>query len=140
MAHRKVKIACGLNKTANAMVVSLLTNRLILGRPARCPQCQRKFVLRDPSIDDENPDDSDEVVAAEGDLLDQETLGSEEFLTDKGRAYVTLEQLRQWHTRKECAGFARWVMRKTTVIAADGTGYFLEDYDEWLSAGMPDVN
>ena len=123
----------------NCSFALIVTNRLILGRPARCPQCQRKFVLRDPSEDNESPAGSDVVVADKGDLLDQETLGSEEFRTEEGRAYVTLEQLRQWHTRKECAGFARWVMRKTSVMAASGTGYFLEDYDEWLSLDMPDV-
>ena len=71
-------------------------------------------------------------------MLAKETLGSEEFLIDKGRAYITMEQLRDWHSGVECARFAQCIMRKTSVMAADGTGYFLEDYNEWLSLGMPE--
>jgi hypothetical protein len=124
----------------------IVTNRRILGRPARCPQCDLKFILEDPGPADDVtiefpervPTDFPEPVATKPTAPGEETVLSEELLVDQGRAYVSMEQIKMWYSKEEEAKFLRWIMYKTTALAADGMGFFLEDYDEWLNLGMPD--
>jgi uncharacterized Zn finger protein (UPF0148 family) len=115
----------------------IVTNRRILGRPARCPKCEIKFTLEEPESDDtiaENEPGTTVTSSAPG----EETVLSEDLLVDKGRAYVSMEQIKVWHSKEEQSRFLRWIMYKTAALAAGGMGFFLEDYDEWLSLDMPD--
>ncbi|MBT6153427.1 MAG: hypothetical protein HOL01_04015 [Planctomycetaceae bacterium] len=116
----------------------IVTNRRILGRPARCPQCDLKFILEEPEPEDEATIDFPARVEAKASRPGEETVLSEDLLVDQGRVYVSMEQIKSWHSKEEEAKFLRWIMYKTTALAADGMGFFLEDYDEWLGLGMPD--
>ncbi len=114
----------------------IVTNRRILGRPARCPMCKHKFILREPAAESANawntPDDSNE------ESLMEQTVNMKDLSIDRGRIYITLEQIRMYHSAEECDRFERWIADKTSVDAMRGSGFFLEDYDEWLKQGKPD--
>ena len=114
----------------------IVTNREILGRPARCPMCKHKFILRDPDAEPANPWETQ--AESEEDLLAIRTVSLNELAVDRGRIYITLEQIRLNHSAEEGDCFERWVADKTSIDAMSGSGFFLEDYDEWLSLGKPD--
>jgi len=117
----------------------IVTNRRILGRPARCPKCELKFTLEEPVSDDDVTVHIESNVATKAPPAPgEETVLSEELLVDRGRAYVSMEQIKKWHSKEEESRFLRWIMYRTATLAADGMGFFLEDYDEWQSLGMPD--
>ena len=114
----------------------IVTNRKILGHPARCPTCKHKFILREPAAESAKPwdtvDDSDEEP------LMEETVNLNDLSIDRGRIYITLEQIRMYNSAEEGDRFERWIADKTSVDAMRGSGFFLEDYDEWLKLGKPD--
>ena len=114
----------------------IVTNREILGRPARCPMCKHKFILRDPESESVNPWETQ--AESEEDLLAKRTVTLNELAVDRGRIYITLKQSRLNHSAEEGDRFERWIADKTSIDAMSGSGFFLEDYDEWLSLGKPD--
>ena len=114
----------------------IVTNREILGRPARCAMCKHKFILRDP--DGESANAWESQAESEADLLAKRTVNLNELAVDRGRIYITLKQIRLNHSAEEGDRFERWISDKTSIDAMSGSGFFLEDYDEWLTLGKPD--
>lgn len=66
-----------------------------------------------------------------------DSVPSEELLIDQGRAYVSMDQIEKWHSDEERKRFMQWIMKKTTTLAAEGMGFFLEDYEEWRGLDKP---
>ena len=116
----------------------IVTNREILGRPARCPMCKHKFILRDPDPVSESTSSWESQSESEEDLLAKRTGTFNELAVDRGRIYITLKQIQLNHSAEESERFERWIADKTSIDAMSGSGFFLEDYDEWLSLGKPD--
>ena len=114
----------------------IVTNRRILGRPARCPMCKHKFILREPTSESVDPWDAQDDSEAE--LLAKQTVDMKDLLIDRGRIYITLERIRKNHSAEEGDRFERWIADKTSVDAIRGSGFFVEDYDEWWTLGRPD--
>jgi hypothetical protein len=68
----------------------------------------------------------------------EQTVNLNDLAIDRGRIYVTIEQIRIQHSAEEGDRFERWIADKTSIDAMRGSGFFLEDYDEWLALGKPD--
>jgi hypothetical protein len=98
--------------------------------------CKHKFILRDPESESVNPWETQ--AESEEDLLAKRTVTLNELAVDRGRIYITLKQIRLNHSAEEGDRFERWIADKTSIDAMSGSGFFLEDYDEWLSLGKPD--
>jgi hypothetical protein len=52
-------------------------------------------------------------------------------------SYVTVEQLRESHTKEEFIDFFKWFRGQTGGVVDGKCVVYIEDYERWLKSGKP---
>jgi hypothetical protein len=116
----------------------MLADQNLLGRPARCPQCQTKFVLEEK----QQPDDSADILNSIGSIVlgssSDAVLDPKKLRAEDGRTCITIPQLKTCHSTDEVAQFVRWINQSGKSVPRSEGCYFLSDYADWCDSEMPD--
>lgn len=58
------------------------------------------------------------------------------YISDQGMKVVTINLVKQYHTKSEFENFNKWISGQTGLMMSNGDfGIYVSDYERWMNQG-----